>query len=118
MKVEKLSDIITVISANRGKVFRRKSDKMVFGNQLNLGYTHYLNEQKLDVPLLELPEHYEEIDEPVTDETIILDEQTQLVEELPDAEHEEPVQTPQKVTLADYRELEKTVKKLKEKLGI
>ena len=53
-----------VIKASEGKVFRRISDGLVFGNEINLGYTYYLNGKKLDEPLLELPEHFEEIDEP------------------------------------------------------
>ena len=53
-----------VIKASEGKVFRRISDGFVFGNEINLGYTYYLNGEKLDEPLLELPEHFEEIDEP------------------------------------------------------
>lgn len=53
-----------VIKASEGKVFRRISDGFVFGNEINLGYTYYLNGKKLDEPLLELPEHFEEIDEP------------------------------------------------------
>ena len=54
-----------IIKASEGKVFRRISDGFIFGNEINLGYTYYLNGKKLDKPLLELPEHFEEIDEPV-----------------------------------------------------
>ena len=54
-----------IIIAQEGKIFRRKSDGMIFGKEINLGYTYYINGQKLDKPLLELPEHFEEIDEPV-----------------------------------------------------
>lgn len=53
-----------IIKASEGKVFRRISDGVVFGKEISLGYTHYLNGKKLDEPLLELPEHFEEIDEP------------------------------------------------------
>lgn len=52
------------IIADEGKVFRRLSDGMVFGNEMHLGYTYYLGGQRLDVPLMEKPEHYEEIDAP------------------------------------------------------
>lgn len=52
------------IKAQEGKVFRRISDGIIFGNELTLGYTHYLGGKKLDTPLWELPEHYEEIDDP------------------------------------------------------
>ena len=54
-----------IIKASEGKVFRRISDGFIFGNEINLGYTYYLNGKKLDKPLLELPEHFEEIDESV-----------------------------------------------------
>ena len=53
------------IKASEGKVFRRISDGVVFGKEINLGYTHYIGGKKLEEPLLELPEHFEEIDEPV-----------------------------------------------------
>ena len=52
------------IVASEGKVFRRISDGMIFGNEVTLGYTHYIGGEKLDEPLWELPEHFEEIDEP------------------------------------------------------
>ena len=54
-----------IIKAQEGKVFRRKSDGFIFGKEISLGYTYYIGGQKLDEPLLELPEQFEEIDEPV-----------------------------------------------------
>ena len=57
-----------IIKASEGKVFRRISDGFIFGNEINLGYTYYLGGKKLQEPLLELPEHFEEIDEPVKEE--------------------------------------------------
>lgn len=57
-----------IIKASEGKVFRRKSDGFIFGNEINLGYTYYLGGKKLEEPLLELPEHFEEIDEPVRED--------------------------------------------------
>ena len=54
-----------IIKASEGKVFRRISDGFIFGKEINLGYTHYLGGKKLEEPLLELPEHFEEIDQPV-----------------------------------------------------
>lgn len=53
----------TVLKAAEGKVLRRKSDGWIAGTELWLGYTHYIGGIKLDEPLAELPEHYEEIDE-------------------------------------------------------
>ena len=54
-----------IIKASEGKVFRRISDGFIFGKEIHLGYTHYLGGKKLEEPMLELPEHFEEIDEPV-----------------------------------------------------
>lgn len=56
-----------IIKASEGKVFRRISDGFIFGKEINLGYTHYIGGEKLEKPLLELPEHFEEIDEPVVE---------------------------------------------------
>lgn len=57
-----------IIKASEGKVFRRISDGFIFGKEINLGYTHYIGGERLEEPLLELPEHFEEIDEPVEEE--------------------------------------------------
>jgi hypothetical protein len=57
-------DSIKKIVASKGKVLRRISDGFIAGPDLYLGYTYYLHGEKLDEPLLELPEHYEEIDIP------------------------------------------------------
>lgn len=51
-----------IITANEGKVLRRISDQQIFGSKIHLGYTHYLNGELLEEPLLEVPEHFEEID--------------------------------------------------------
>lgn len=50
------------IKADEGKVFRRISDGVIFGNEITLGYTYYLNGEKLEEPLWELPEHFEQVD--------------------------------------------------------
>ena len=57
-----------IIKASEGKVFRRISDGFIFGKEINLGYTYYLDGEKLEEPLLELPEHFEEIDEPIRED--------------------------------------------------
>lgn len=57
-----------IIKAQEGKVFRRISDGFIFGKEINLGYTNYIGGKKLEKPLFELPEHFEEIDEPVIEE--------------------------------------------------
>ena len=56
------------IKASEGKVFRRISDGFILGKEINRGYTHYIGGKKLEEPLLERPEHFEEIDEPVREE--------------------------------------------------
>ena len=57
-----------ILKASKGKVFRRISDGFIFGKEIHLGYTHYLGGNKLEEPLLELPEHFEEIDEPIRED--------------------------------------------------
>ena len=57
-----------IIKASEGKVFRRISDGFIFGKEIHLGYVYYLSGKKLEEPLLELPEHFEEIDEPVMED--------------------------------------------------
>lgn len=75
-----------VITADEGKVLRRISDGTVFGKELWLGYTYYLGGELLPEPLYELPEHYEQIDEPIMEDSVVMDEDTPLVEELPEEE--------------------------------
>ena len=58
MKIEN-----NIITADEGKILRRISDRQEFGKQVHLGYTYYLDGELLDEKLLELPEHFEEIDE-------------------------------------------------------
>lgn len=57
-----------IIKASKGKVFRRISDGFIFGKEIHLGYTHSLGGKKLEELLLELPEHFEEIDKPIKEE--------------------------------------------------
>ena len=51
------------IIADEGKVFKRKSDGFIFGNEIYLGYTYYLNGEKLSEPKLEVIEDFEEIED-------------------------------------------------------
>jgi hypothetical protein len=50
------------IIAENGKELKRKADGMRFGNEITLGYTHYIGGVRQSPPLWELPEHYEEVD--------------------------------------------------------
>lgn len=54
--------------AAEGKTLRRISDGWICGDEIYLGYTYYLNGEKLDEPLQELPEHYEEVEKPKEEE--------------------------------------------------
>lgn len=120
MKIDELNN--NHITAEEGKVLRRISDGQLFGNEIYLGYTYYLSGEKLEEPLLELPEHYEEIDDPADEETILIDEDTPLedtnIEEAITIE-DEPTNVEQKkrITVADYHKLEKQVAMLMKMMG-
>lgn len=55
---------ITVLLAEEGKVFKRKNSNDVYGNELYLGTSYYMNGVKLDTPHVDSPDDFEEIDEP------------------------------------------------------
>lgn len=119
MKTDELNNRHLI--ADEGKVLRRISDGWVAGSEIYLGYAYQIGGNKLEEPLLELPEHYEEIDAPIEDK-VILDEVTDLepdevLTDEPALEESLPDQ-PKKVTLSDYRALEEKVKKMMELLGI
>lgn len=60
-----------IITAEAGKVFRRKIDGMLFSEEIYLGLTYYLNGVKLETPIQETPDDFEEIDiEPEIDDKI------------------------------------------------
>lgn len=52
------------IIADDGKVFRRIADGAIYGREIYLGYSYYINGVKLDEPHLDVPEDFEEIDDP------------------------------------------------------
>lgn len=54
----------THIIADNGKVFRRIADGTIYGREIYLGYSYYINGVKLDKPHLDTPEDFEEIDDP------------------------------------------------------
>ena len=121
MKIDELNN--NHITAEEGKVLRRISDSQLFGNEIYLGYTYYLSGEKLEEPLLELSEHYEEIDDPAEEETILIDEDTPLedtnIEEAITIEDEPKPDIEQKkrITVADYHKLEKQVALLTQMIG-
>ena len=57
-----------IIKASEGKVFRRISDGQIYGKEISLGYSYYINGVKLSEPHLDVPEDFEQIDEPVREE--------------------------------------------------
>lgn len=91
---------------DEGKVLRRISDNWVAGNEIYLGYAYYLSGEQLAEPLLELPEHYEEIvdveevpDEAFDTEVEVLMEPVSNMMLQPEQEHHEPI--PKQVRLTD-----------------
>lgn len=55
------------IYAGLGKTLKRIADGMDFGSEITLGYTHYIDGEKLDTPLWEIEEHYERVTIPLAD---------------------------------------------------
>lgn len=49
------------ITAEKHLALRRIADKVIFGNEVYLGYTYYINGKLLPEPKLEVPEDYEEV---------------------------------------------------------
>ena len=67
--------------ADEGKVFRRIVSGELFGNEIYLGYSYYIGGVLQDPPHKDVPEDFEEIDEPYEDES-----GEELVEETEDFE--------------------------------
>ena len=71
------------IAPEKGKILVRKSDGRQVWGKLTLGYTYYLGGNRLEEPLLELPEHYEDADlPPMTDEERMMYEEQVRMEEM------------------------------------
>lgn len=52
------------ITADEGKVLHRIISGEIFGNEIYLGYSYYIGGVLQDPPHLDVPEDFEEIDEP------------------------------------------------------
>lgn len=52
------------IIADEGKVLRRIGTEEIFGNEIYLGYSHYIDGARQDPPHQDVPEDFEEIDPP------------------------------------------------------
>ena len=59
---------IKIISADEGKVFRRIADGQIYGKEISLGYSYYIGGVRLTEPHLDVPEDFEQIDEPIREE--------------------------------------------------
>ena len=55
--------------ADEGKIFRRISTQEEMGDEIWLGYSHYIGGVKQDPPHLDVPEDFEEIDRPEEEES-------------------------------------------------
>lgn len=111
------------IMAEDGKVLQRMSDGAVVGREIWLGYTYYLGGEKLDEPLLELPEHFREIDAPQEDDDPVITDEKPMVEEpaedaTADAEGGgDGTDSPTVITAGDIRALQQRVAELEERLA-
>lgn len=56
------------MTADEGKIFVRKETGEEFGEEIFLGYSHYIGGIKQDPPHLDVPEDFEEIDKPEEEE--------------------------------------------------
>ena len=52
------------IIADEGKVFRRISSGENYGKEIYLGYSHYIGGVLQNPPHLDVPEDFEEVDDP------------------------------------------------------
>ena len=63
-----------IIKANEGKVFRRISDGQIYGKEIILGYSYYINGIKLSTPHLDTLDDFEQIDEPTNESVETIEE--------------------------------------------
>lgn len=93
--------------AEDGKVLRRISDESIAGREIWLGYTYYLNGEKLSTPFEELPEHYEEVDAP---------EEVVEAERVTEDGRPEGAATsvPKVITVGDVAKMQEEIERLKE----
>lgn len=116
MKIDKLNS--NHIIADDGKVFQRICDNAITGKEMWLGYVYYLNGKKLDIPVLEKPEHFREVNEEETnDEPVELPEvidnsidNSDIGENSQNNEEQENVNTP--VTMGELRKMQREIKAL------
>lgn len=68
----------TTIIADEGKVFRKKSDGMIYGDRVYLGYNYYDAGVLLSEPRLSTPDDFEEIDIPENLNTFSIDQSARM----------------------------------------
>ena len=75
----KIIDIeLKCLKADEGKVFRRIADGQIYGKEISLGYSYYINGIQLDEPHLDTPEDFEQVDAPVRKTREELEEERRL----------------------------------------
>lgn len=52
----------TVLIADEGKVLKRKGFKQTLGTEIALGYSYYINGEKVDKPHKDKPSDFEEVE--------------------------------------------------------
>jgi len=98
-----------ILKASEGKILRRISDGELFGYELVLGKTFYLHGEKLETPIDEKPEHYEEIDDVVEQEPL---EEVFTPAELSIPEELEPEKEIKPLNLRDIYDMRDMISKL------
>lgn len=66
----------THIIADDGKIFVRRDDLTEYGEDIYLGYTYYINGQKLDVPHKDEAKNFMEVYKPDPDPEECTDDET------------------------------------------
>lgn len=97
------------IIADEGKVFQRLSDGCIMGTEIWLGYNYYIDGNKLDTPILEVPEHFQEVDyEEVDDTPVEIPETTTDEQKEPTSPitEEEPEAASPAITMGELRRLQ------------
>lgn len=59
-----MTKVGNTIIADEGKIFRRRGTNDIYGRVIHLGYTYYIDGVLQDPPHLDVPEDFEEINDP------------------------------------------------------
>lgn len=99
MKLEQKT--ITTIVADEGKVLKRKSDGMLFGERITLGYNYYDAGVQLSEPILMQPSDFEEVDKPEDETITYVDDAKRMARMLEIVEEEKKKFSSRKLTASD-----------------